>query len=156
MDNFRNTDTAHHPTGAGFDGEMVSAQSIAGDNANTILLVDDDTALRALTGSYLEKKGYNVVSCSNAELAANVVKSSAKIDLLITDVDMPQRSGMDLGLEMKHLRPAVPVLLISGGFLTGQSADKVREHGFNRLDKPFRLPDLLNSVHSLLDKTPEA
>ena len=123
---------------------------------NTILLVDDDTALRAMTGSYLSKKGYHVLSCSDAEMAVEVAKSTATIDLLITDVDMPERSGTELSLEMNHLRPAVPVLLISGGFLTGQSADKVREHGWNRLDKPFRMPDLLSSVHSLLDKTPKA
>ena len=124
--------------------------------SGTILLVEDNGDLRSLTGSYLTKKGYQVVSCSSGELASEVVHGEAPIDLLITDVDMAKVSGTELSLEMNHMRPAIPVLLISGGFLTGQAADKVREHGWNRLDKPFRLPELLHSVQTLLQKPNEA
>ena len=124
--------------------------------ASTILLVDDDLDLRALTGTYLQKKGYKVVSCNNAESAAKVMNSAVPIDLLITDVDMPERSGTDLSLEMNQARPSVPVLIISGGFLTGHAAEKVRQHGWKRLDKPFRLPQLLNTVHDLLNKPVDA
>lgn len=122
----------------------------------TILLVDDDQTLRSLAASYLSNKGFHVISCNGAALAGEVVKSRARIDLLITDVDMPERTGTELSIEMNELRPAVPVLLISGGCQTEQNRTQARQRGWDQLSKPFRLPELLRSVHVLLERSPQA
>ncbi len=118
----------------------------------TILLVDDDPRIRVLTRSFLERNGYNVLTCGNADHAAAVAESTVPIDLLITDLNMPRRSGMDLGQQLRQLRPRTPVLLVSGQILTSEHLDQLHQNGWTFLDKPFALPKLLASIHGILHK----
>jgi two-component system chemotaxis response regulator CheY len=115
-----------------------------------ILLVDDDPDIRSLTRTFLEHEGYSVFSSGDAERAVQIFRSVPQIDLLVTDLYMPGQSGMELGLELKGLRSELPVLLISGGFVDGEQAAKAQEQGWNFLAKPFRLPELLATVHRIL------
>jgi two-component system, chemotaxis family, chemotaxis protein CheY len=115
-----------------------------------ILLVDDDPDVRLLTRTFLEHEGYSVFSSGDAERAAQIFRSVPQIDLLVTDLYMPGRSGMELGLELKALRKELPVLLISGGILEDEQAAKMKEEGWSFLAKPFRLPELLGTVHRIL------
>ena len=115
-----------------------------------ILLVDDDPDIRVLTRTFLEHEGYSVFSSGDAERAAQIFRSVPQIDLLVTDLYMPGRSGMDLGLELKALRRDLPVLLISGGFVETEQTEKMQEEGWSFLAKPFRLTDLLTMVHRIL------
>ena len=117
---------------------------------STILLVDDDPDIRVLTRTFLEHEGYSVFSSGNAERAVQIFRSVPQIDLLVTDLYMPGRSGMDLGLELKALRGDLPVLLISGGLIEIEQTAKMQEEGWSFLAKPFRLPDLLTTVHRIL------
>ena len=115
-----------------------------------ILLVDDDPDVRLLTRTFLEHEGYSVFSSGDAERAVQIFRSVPQIDLLVTDLYMPGRSGMELGLELKALRKELPVLLISGGILEDEQAAKMKEDGWSFLAKPFRLPELLATVHRIL------
>jgi two-component system, chemotaxis family, chemotaxis protein CheY len=115
-----------------------------------ILLVDDDPDIRVLTRTFLEHEGYSVFSSGDAERAAQIFRSVPQIDLLVTDLYMPGRSGMDLGMELKGLREDLPVLLISGGLVEVEQTAKMQEEGWSFLAKPFRLPDLLSTVHRIL------
>jgi two-component system chemotaxis response regulator CheY len=115
-----------------------------------ILLVDDDPDIRVLTRTFLEHEGYSVFSSGDAERAVQIFRRVPQIDLLVTDLYMPGRSGMELGLELKALRKELPVLLISGGILEGEQTAKMREDGWSFLAKPFRLPELLATVHRIL------
>jgi len=115
-----------------------------------ILLVDDDPDVRALTRTFLEHEGYSVFSSGDAERAVQIFRSVPQIDLLVTDLYMLGRSGMELGLELKALRKELPVLLISGGILEGEKTAKMQEEGWSFLAKPFRLPELLATVHRIL------
>jgi two-component system chemotaxis response regulator CheY len=115
-----------------------------------ILLVDDDPDIRVLTRTFLEHEGYSVFSSGDAERAVQIFRSVPQIDLLVTDLYMPERSGMELGLELKALRRELPVLLISGGTLEEEQAAKMQEEGWSFLAKPFRLPELLATVHRIL------
>jgi DNA-binding NtrC family response regulator len=115
-----------------------------------ILLVDDDPDVRLLTRTFLEHEGYSVFSSGDAERAAQIFRSVPQIDLLVTDLYMPGRSGMELGLELKALRKELPVLLISGGILEDEQAAKMKVEGWSFLAKPFRLPELLGAVHRIL------
>jgi two-component system, chemotaxis family, chemotaxis protein CheY len=115
-----------------------------------ILLVDDDPDIRALTRTFLEHEGYSVFTSGDAERATQIFHSVPKIDLLVTDLYMPGRSGMELGLELKTERQDLPVLLISGGLVESEQMTKMQEEGWSFLAKPFRLPDLLAMVHRIL------
>jgi DNA-binding NtrC family response regulator len=120
----------------------------------TILLVDDDPDIRSLTRTFLDHEGYRVHSCGDTQRAkqifSNAVGSSAHIDLVITDLYMPDQSGMELALELKSQHREIPVLLISGGFVGAEHREQLREEGWHFLSKPFGLPDLLTAVHLIL------
>jgi CheY-like chemotaxis protein len=113
---------------------------------SVILLVDDDPDVRLLTRTFLEHEGYSVFSSGDAERAVQMFRSIAQIDLVVTDLYMPGRSGMELARELKAIRNEVPVLLISGGVLE----EKQEDEGWSFLAKPFRLPELLAAVHRIL------
>src|SRR5271168_1627502 len=115
-----------------------------------ILLVDDDPDIRSLTRTFLEHEGYSVFSSGDAERAVQIFRSVPQIDLLVTDLYMPGRSGIELGLELKAVRSELPVLLISGGTVEGEQTAKMQKEGWSFLAKPFRLPELLSTVHRIL------
>jgi DNA-binding response OmpR family regulator len=117
---------------------------------SVILLVDDDPDIRVLTRTFLEHEGYSVFSSGDAERAMQIFRSVPQIDLLVTDLYMPGRSGMELARELKSLRSELPVLLISGGMLEEEQEAGLREEGWSFLAKPFRLPELLATVHRIL------
>jgi two-component system chemotaxis response regulator CheY len=122
---------------------------------STILLVDDDPDIRSLTKTFLEHEGYRVFSSGDAERAAQIFSSVPRvdvprIDLLITDLYLPGRSGMDLAVELKGLRSELPVLMISGGAVDGGQRAQLQQEGWRFLGKPFRLTELLSTVHVML------
>ena len=115
-----------------------------------ILLVDDDPDIRSLTRTFLEHEGYSVFSSGDAERAVQIFRSVPQIDLLVTDLYMPGRSGLELGRELKAARSELPVLLISGGAGAEEYAAQTRGDGWSFLAKPFRLPEFLAMVHRIL------
>ena len=122
---------------------------------STILLVDDDPDIRSLTKTFLEHEGYRVFSSGDAERAAQIFSSVPRldvprIDLLITDLYLPGRSGMELAVELKGLRSELPVLMISGGAVDGGQRAQLQQEGWRFLGKPFRLTELLSTVHVML------
>ena len=85
--------------------------------------------------------------------AARVFETVAvvpRIDLLVTDIYMPGRSGMELARELKAIRSELAVLMISGGVLDEAQMAGVQEEGWSFLAKPFRLTELLSTVHRIL------
>jgi two-component system, chemotaxis family, chemotaxis protein CheY len=117
---------------------------------SVILLVDDDPDVRLLTRTFLEHEGYSVFSSGDAERAVQIFRSVPQIDLVVTDLYMPGRSGTELARELKELRRDVPVLIISGGVLEGGQEAGLQNEGWSFLAKPFRLPELLAEVHRIL------
>ena len=69
---------------------------------------------------------------------SQIFRSVPQIDLVVTDLYMPGRSGMELARELKAIRSEVPVLLISGGVLEEQQEAGLRDEGWSFLSKPFR------------------
>jgi CheY-like chemotaxis protein len=117
---------------------------------SVILLVDDDPDVRLLTRTFLEHEGYSVFSSGEAERALQMFRSIPQIDLVVTDLHMPGRSGMELARELKAIRNELPVLLISGGVLEEKQRAGLEDEGWSFLAKPFRLPELLAAVHRIL------
>jgi CheY-like chemotaxis protein len=117
----------------------------------TILLVEDEPTVRGLTRELLTSFGYRVVDVDSAEAALGV---SGEYDLLVSDVVMPGKSGIELASELTVARPGLRVLLVSG-----HSTDDMRLLDGNRrwryLSKPFTPHDLAWTVRSLLDAPPE-
>jgi PAS domain S-box-containing protein len=123
--------------------------------SETILVVEDDLPLRELTVSMLQGAGYRVIEAGNAEAALDIVKASEPgIDLLLTDVIMPGKSGAELLELAKAIRPSLRSLFVSGytGDLVALRGGLVPEAAF--LEKPFTRSSLLKKVRSALQTQP--
>jgi two-component system cell cycle sensor histidine kinase/response regulator CckA len=119
----------------------------------TLLLVEDDEAVRVLTRLVLESCGYQVLDAALPEEAIRICEQHAgEIQLLITDVVMPQIGGGELARRLTQRRPAMKVL-----FLSGYTDDLVVQHGVLReesefLQKPFLPGILAKKVRDILDR----
>lgn len=79
----------------------------------TILIIDDDASIRALLRRVLEGAGHSVLDSSNGQAGLSIYRTKS-VDLVITDVYMPELSGFDLILEIAHEFPDARVIAISG------------------------------------------
>ena len=117
----------------------------------TVMVVEDEEALRTLARTCLESNGYFVLDAPNAAAALQMAETdSRRIDLLLTDVVMPGMGGRDLANRMLVLHPKVKVLYMSG--YTNDLIDQQRtlEPGTELLEKPFTLHALLSKVGKVL------
>jgi two-component system, cell cycle sensor histidine kinase and response regulator CckA len=127
-----------------------SGRQLAG--RETILLVEDEDAVRVLTRAALERWGYRVLEAEDGEAAGRLANDHpGQLDLLITDVVMPGINGRQLAEKLVTERPALKVL-----FVSGYTEDAVVRHGIadrstNFLQKPFNLSILGAKVREILD-----
>ena len=117
---------------------------------NTILLAEDDDDLRQITTAILEMTGYKVFPCANAELALEAFSGRTNIDLLLTDLEMPGRSGADLARTVTTLRPSLPVLIVSGSLITTALRREMEDKQWQFLSKPYSLDIFLDTIRVLL------
>jgi two-component system, cell cycle sensor histidine kinase and response regulator CckA len=118
----------------------------------TVLLVEDEEALRRATAEFLSLRGYTVLEARDGLDALSVAKNHAlAIQLAVTDVVMPHMSGGQLAKELETLRPQTRVLFVSG--YAGQTVldHKVVDVENNFLQKPFTLKQLASKVRTVLD-----
>jgi len=123
----------------------------------TLLLVEDEEALRRAAAEFLRLRGYNVLEARDGADALSVSKShGSTIHLMVTDVVMPRMSGGQLAKELETLRPETRVLFVSG--YAGQTVvdHKVVDVENNFLQKPFTLKQLAVKVRKVLDLTHKA
>ncbi len=126
--------------------------AVAPRGTETILVVDDDDAVRRSTCLALEGQGYRVLPAHHADQALEIVQlHRGPLDLLLTDVVMPGWNGPRLATAVCQLRPSIRVLYMSG-FIDPQRA--LGGDGIDRphLQKPFTLIDLAQRVRSVLDQ----
>jgi two-component system cell cycle sensor histidine kinase/response regulator CckA len=118
----------------------------------TILVVDDTDMVRRLTKDVLTRAGYQVLEASGADEALEVARAhSSAIDLLLTDVVMPGRGGVELVARVRAARPQVRVLYISGYTDMGIVRDGLLADNAPFLQKPFTPEDLLRKVRWVLE-----
>ncbi len=119
--------------------------------AESILLVEDQAAVRALVNEVLSQQGYRVVEAANGMEALNVMSGDGEaIDLLITDVVMPQLGGPELAARLREDRPDLRVLFMSG-YSDEPAMTILHDRASAFLQKPFALHELLVKVREMLD-----
>ena len=134
--------------------EIANAAPVA-RGAATILLVEDEEALRTFTRELLEDNGYKILEAANGERALEIAHSfQGTIHLLLSDVVMPGMSGPELAGALAQSRPELRVLLTSG--YTGHAAVRrgLLDSTADILQKPFTRQVLLRRVHDALKKIP--
>jgi DNA-binding NtrC family response regulator len=112
--------------------------------AHTVMLVEDEDALRALGREALRMQGYTVVEAANGRDALDIYTAHANhVDLVVTDVVMPQLSGVDLVDKLRSQAPGLKVLFISG---YTDRTDEIEQSGYRLLQKPFSPDQLVKAV----------
>jgi DNA-binding response OmpR family regulator len=120
----------------------------------TILLVEDEEALRKLGARILQKCGYTVLAACNGREGVELARQNlGRIDLIVTDVIMPLMGGKDMIKELKPIFPHARVI-----FMSGYTDDALTKHGgldpgICFLAKPFTPLRLTNKVREVLDQS---
>jgi CheY-like chemotaxis protein len=116
-----------------------------------ILFVDDEDALVQVAEQVLTRAGYQVTVCRRPSQALAYFRANAAtIRLVISDLSMPEMSGMELATELLRIRPDIPIIL-STGFLRPGEADDARRIGVSEVvEKPNTPVDLLPVIARLL------
>jgi PAS domain S-box-containing protein len=120
-------------------------------HGETVLLVEDEESLRDMVGRILTEHGYQVLTATAArhalELAADL---DQPIHLLLTDVVMPTMLGREVAARLQAIRPAVPVLYMSGYAQDVLASQGTLDPGVELLEKPFSQDDLLHKIREVL------
>jgi CheY-like chemotaxis protein len=114
--------------------------------AAVILVVDDESQIRTLVRVLVEQAGYSVMEASNAEDALRIVQEHSGPQLLLTDIVMPGMNGLALAARAHHLRPALPVI-----FMTGFANEyQAQLSGSVCLRKPFKPAELITAIQDVI------
>ncbi len=120
--------------------------------SETVLVVEDEISVRRLTVDVLEIHGYQVLEAENGLQGLEIVsRAREEIDLIVTDVVMPGMSGPDMIDRVALINPRIKVIFMTGyddGILAREDAAIDRQ----RVQKPYSMPDLLNTVRDVLDE----
>ena len=119
----------------------------------TILVVEDEDIVRRMVCRILQTHGYEVIAtASGGEALALIGESDQEIDLLLTDVIMPQMNGKELRDRMRELRPETKALYMSGYADSIIARHGVLDDDAGFIQKPFSLWDLTKKVREALDR----
>ncbi|MET0552958.1 MAG: PAS domain-containing protein [Vicinamibacteria bacterium] len=129
------------------------ATAVLRRGTETILLVEDEGALLALTEELLTELGYRVLAAEGPlEALAHAAKPEPPIDLLLTDVIMPSMNGKELSERVLALRPGLRVLFTSGYTADAIAHRGMLDPGIDFLEKPFTLDALAAKIRGALDR----
>ncbi|HEY9594563.1 MAG TPA: ATP-binding protein, partial [Spirochaetia bacterium] len=128
-----------------------ATQAAAPSGSGRILLVEDETAVRELARTILQRAGYTVVEAGHGSEAMAVYESlDTPIDLLVTDVVMPVMGGTELARRLHVVRPDLKVIYVTGYADDTLDGEGVFQEGTNLLRKPFNAGDLVALVAKVL------
>jgi PAS domain S-box-containing protein len=132
--------------------EEVVEKSLLEFHPATVLLVEDDDMVRRMTAEILKRIGYSVVLAEDSTEALTVFeKETSSIDLLITDVIMPQMSGAELVSKIKKIKPELKVLFMSGYAEDVILRQGVLKEGIHFVQKPFSMNDFARKVRDAIE-----
>ena len=128
-----------------------SRERIPAGNGETVLVVEDEITIMELLESMLEQLGYQVLVKSSPLEALEMVQArTGRIDLLITDVIMPEMNGRDLAEQISEMYPEIRLLFMSGYPADVIAEQGVLDQGVQFIQKPFSMQDIARKVHETL------
>ena len=121
----------------------------------TILLVEDETFVREVACQVLRSAGYDVLPAKNAADAVKTFRGHPEVQLLLTDVVLPDRSGCDLALELVNASAGVKAIFISGYPENSITRQGLPNPGWSYLPKPFSAASLLQKIKEVVNHAPK-
>ncbi|HUP33601.1 MAG TPA: ATP-binding protein [Gaiellaceae bacterium] len=130
---------------------VVSESARPEGGSETVLLVEDESAVRDLARRMLELAGYTVLSAASGEEAEQIFGTAGTVDVLVTDLVMPGMSGRELANRLRRGRPELSVVLMSGYSQDAAALDRLLGEGAAFVEKPFSSSELVSEVRGVLD-----
>jgi len=127
-----------------------SSPPVRASGRQTVLLVEDDSAIREVVRRILERNGYQVLTATDTAHAVDLASQGHDIDLLLTDAIMPGMLGKEVAAAVLAVQPAVRVLYMSGYAQPVLASQGTLEPGIVLVEKPFTEQDLLTRIDHLL------
>jgi len=124
-------------------------------NKGSIALVDDDTEMRSLIEDFLKQQGYQIHAFENGPSLIEFLKTNPenaeKIELVISDIQMPLMNGIDLVDHVKAITPDTPMILITAFGSIETAIQAMKKGAFDYVTKPFKLNEMLLNVERALN-----
>ena len=136
------------------DQRAAAPASATPRGVETVLLAEDESAVRNLVRQHLEELGYTVLIAPDGAQALQLARQNIKtIDIVLTDVVMPEMGGCELSEALRQLRPDMKVLLMTG-YSEGITLEQANAAGLQVLSKPFSRRSLAYKIREVLDAAP--
>ena len=119
---------------------------------SSILIVDDDQNIRKILRDLLDKEGFNVLTASDVDKALPLIDAK-DLDIIVTDLKMPGKSGMDLLTLCHEKRPAVPVIMITAFGNVEAAVAAMKKGAYDFITKPFDENELLNVIEKAISES---
>ncbi len=132
------------------DEPYISTETLARDG-ETVLIVEDDPAVRALVSEVLSELGYKFVEAGDGAEAVPILESGQRIDLLISDVGLPGMNGRQLAEIARQFRPGLKVLFITGYAEHAAVRAGFLDEGMQMITKPFAFDHLTAKVREMIE-----
>src|SRR5579872_6411210 len=138
------------PIRAGVLTSSVQGQDFMNDNRRrVILVVEDEPFIQMLIADFLEELGYATLVASDAKSALISLEADGELDLLLTDIGLPDMNGWALAEIARNLRPSLPILFATG---YGEQNAKTLAPGTAMIAKPFDVERLAENLRTLLTR----
>jgi PAS domain S-box-containing protein len=131
--------------------EVDASIDLVQGQGESILIVEDNTSLRALARELLSDAGYHCTEAEDVEAALRALRGDAAIHLLLTDVGLPGMNGRQLAEAARAWRPALPILFMTGYAERALTGEELLDEGMDILIKPFEIDQLLTKVRDMLN-----
>jgi signal transduction histidine kinase len=132
------------------DEQVYQSTEAYAKDGETVLIVEDDAAVRALVSEVLSELGYGFVEASSGPEAVPILESGQRIDLLISDVGLPGMNGRQLAEIGRQLRPGLKVLFITGYAEHAAVRAGFLDDGMQMITKPFAFDHLTTKVREMI------
>jgi putative nucleotidyltransferase with HDIG domain len=117
-----------------------------------ILIADDEADIRELLGDFLEEEGYECILASNAYDALEKYKITGKVDLVMSDIQMPGKTGLELLSDVKEIDEDVAVVMISAVKDIESAIAAMEKGAYHYVAKPFKLAEVAIVARNAIDK----
>ncbi|EGH12960.1 sensory box sensor histidine kinase/response regulator, partial [Pseudomonas savastanoi pv. glycinea str. race 4] len=131
--------------------QSFQSNAVYAENGETVLIVEDDPAVRTLVSEVLSELGYTFIEAGEALDAVPILESGQRIDLLISDVGLPGMNGRQLAEIARQLRPGLKVLFITGYAEHAAVRGGFLDTGMQLITKPFAFDHLTSKVREMIE-----
>jgi PAS domain S-box-containing protein len=120
-----------------------------------VLVLEDEPIVRAIVVEVLEELGYTAIEAADGPAGLEILNSSRRIDLLITDIGLPGLNGRQVAEAARQTRTNLKILFMTGYAETAAMADGFLQPGMQMITKPFAIDNLASRITAIIESTPE-